>query len=187
MVSNSISFTEKEKRFLLGYVRSVIANELGISKSVTIVVSNKFQEKAAAFVTLHLDGQLRGCIGYVEARESLLDTLKSLAISAAFKDTRFSPLTLYELPKIDIEISVLSPLVLVDDIADIVIGRDGLLLKSGFKSGVFLPQVPVEQGWDKNQYLAGLCQKAGVPAGSWQSAQLYKFSATVFGEKIKKL
>ena len=177
-----LSFTKEEKDFLLAYVRNTIAGSFGQTQELKVIDSDKFEHELAAFVTLHIKGELRGCIGYIESHEPLLEALSHLAISAAFHDSRFQPLSQEELAQVDIEISILTPLVLVEDIAEIIVGKDGLMLRRGVKSGVFLPQVPVEQGWNKSQYLEALCQKGNVPAGSWKDSDLYKFSAEIFKE-----
>ncbi|HUU00675.1 MAG TPA: AmmeMemoRadiSam system protein B [Myxococcota bacterium] len=141
----------------------------------------------AAFVTLKKQGQLRGCIGYMEPVDPLWKMVRDRAIDAAVHDTRFRPVVLAELADIEIEISVLTPRVPVKDpLAEIEIGRDGVWLQLGFNRGVFLPQVPVEQHWDTvEEYLDNLCRKAHVfEKGCWKSpkAQISRFSALVFGE-----
>lgn len=144
----------------------------------------KFEEERGVFVTLKKHGELRGCIGTIIPTQSLKEGLKEMAIAAATRDPRFYPVTYDELKDIEIEISILSPLIPVNDISEIVVGRDGLVLKKGFYSGVLLPQVPVEYGWDKDTYLRHLCLKAGLPPGSHLSpdAKLFRFTAEVFSE-----
>ncbi|MCP4137648.1 MAG: AmmeMemoRadiSam system protein A [bacterium] len=144
-----------------------------------------FKEKCGAFVTLHIKGQLRGCIGYIKGVKEIPATITDMAASSAFKDPRFRPLSAEEYPDIDIEISVLSPIEAVKDISDIKVGRDGLIISQGFNSGLLLPQVPVEQGWDRDTFLQHTCFKAGLTAAAWKDpdTKLEKFSAQVFGEK----
>jgi AmmeMemoRadiSam system protein A len=135
-----------------------------------------------AFVTLTLDDNLRGCIGYITGRKALYQTILENARNAAFRDPRFTPLAADELPGIHIEISVLSPLEEVQP-KDVVVGRDGLVLSKEGYSGVLLPQVPVEYGWTREEFLDHLCRKAGLPRGSWRNgATLQRFGAQVFGE-----
>lgn len=138
--------------------------------------------KTGAFVTLHHRGSLRGCIGSMIGRDPLYLTVFRMAWAAAFEDARFPPLRSEEWPEIAMEISVLGPLCPCPDPSQIEIGRHGLLLRRGAYSGVFLPQVPVEQGWDLPTYLTMLCGKAGLPAGSWRDpdAELYLYEAFVF-------
>jgi AmmeMemoRadiSam system protein A len=137
---------------------------------------------AGAFVTLHSQGRLRGCIGSLLPREPLYMTVSHMARAAAFQDPRFPPLRPEEWPGVSLEISVLSPPAPCPNPDLIEVGRHGLLLVRLGCSGVFLPQVPVEQRWDRDQYLEGLCVKAGLPRGSWKEpdAELYWFEALVF-------
>ncbi|MDR2094733.1 MAG: AmmeMemoRadiSam system protein A [Treponema sp.] len=138
-----------------------------------------------AFVTLHIGKELRGCIGRMNASEPLQKTIRLMAIEAAFGDPRFPPLTKPELSRIHIEISVLSPLEECSDPRSVKVGVHGLYLNCGGRSGVLLPQVPVEQGWNLDEYLDYICVKAGLPEGSYQApgAKLYTFTAIVFGEE----
>jgi AmmeMemoRadiSam system protein B/AmmeMemoRadiSam system protein A len=141
----------------------------------------------AAFVTLTQNGELRGCIGHMEPTDPLWRMVRDRAIDAAVHDPRFRPVTAAEIPSIRVEISVLSPRIPVQDPRrEIVIGRDGVWLELGYARGVFLPQVPVEQGWTTvEEYLDHLCQKAGVyERGCWKSSQakIMRFTALVFGE-----
>lgn len=135
-----------------------------------------------SFVTLTIDGRLRGCIGTIVGREPLFLNVWSMARAAAFDDPRFPPLAKNEWPLVGMEISVLDAPTPCADPSLIEIGRDGLILQYGGRSGVFLPQVPVEQGWSREEYLDHLCLKAGVPVGSWRkpSARLFWYQALVF-------
>jgi uncharacterized protein len=140
-----------------------------------------------AFVSLHRAKRLRGCIGRMSSNESLRDLVRAMALAAAFEDPRFSPLAKQELNGLHIEISALSPL---EDCRPegIEPGTHGALLSVGWKSGVFLPQVAVEQGWDREEFLTQLCYKAGLPAGSQRdpNARLQRFSAFVFSEAYRE-
>lgn len=137
------------------------------------------------FVTLKMSGNLRGCIGYIEGRGPLFESVIENTMNAAAFDPRFRKVTAAELDLIDIEISVMTPLVKIKNPDEIVIGRDGLYLVNGRNSSVFLPQVPLEWGWNLNTYLEELCGKAGLPSEIYKerSTDLYRFSAQVFGEK----
>ncbi|MDR1908615.1 MAG: AmmeMemoRadiSam system protein A [Spirochaetaceae bacterium] len=137
-----------------------------------------------AFVTLRRKGELRGCIGRMTAAEALEDTVRVMAREAAFSDPRFPPLAPGELEACDIEVSALSPLELCAEPASVRVGVHGLYLTHRGRAGVLLPQVPVEQGWDRDQFLDYICVKAGLPARSWEApgARLYTFTALVFGE-----
>jgi len=137
------------------------------------------------FVTLRNKGRLRGCIGNIVGRLPLYEGVKEMAVAAAVSDTRFLPLKEEELRDIDIEISVLSPLKKVHDPSEIILGKHGVLVKKGYRSGVYLPQVAEETGWSKEEFLSSLCaQKAGIPKDAWKSndCQMYIFTAEVFGE-----
>lgn len=142
-------------------------------------------EPLGSFVTLHRKHALRGCIGTVIGREPLYKNVWRMAHAAAFEDPRFPPVTQPEWPDISLEISVLGPLTPCPGPAAIEIGRHGLLLVRGHRSGLFLPQVPVEQGWNLEDYLENLCRKAGLPSRSWQAedASLYWYEAFVFPGK----
>ncbi len=145
--------------------------------------STALAEKRGVFVTLYKDGELRGCVGVFAPDKTLAESIKDMALSAAFEDQRFPPLRQDEWPAVQVEISALSPLARVNGPADIVLGRDGVYLTQGQHAGVFLPQVATESGWDKNRFLSELCaQKAGLPADCWQDprTEFYSFTAQVF-------
>jgi AmmeMemoRadiSam system protein A len=137
-----------------------------------------------AFVTLHKNERLRGCIGRMTAREPLEETVRAMAAEAAFRDPRFPPLTRDELDACRIEISVLSPMEPCADPRQVQVGLHGLYLVHRGRSGVLLPQVPVEQGWNLDEYLDYICVKAGLPSHSYDEpgARLFTFTAVVFGE-----
>ncbi len=136
--------------------------------------------KRAVFVTLRKSGRLRGCIGYLEARDPLYRAVVYMTRAAALEDPRFRPVAPDELDDISISISVLTPMTPVRP-GQVKVGRDGVLIRMSGRAGVFLPQVPVEQGWDREQYLDELCHKAGLPAGAWRDerAKLWSFEAEV--------
>jgi len=171
---------------LLKLARKTIADKLGISGEIELTPFNEdvFNEKCGAFVTIHIKGDLRGCIGYIEGIKSIPETVKDMAVAAAFSDPRFSSLSSEEYKKIDIEISILTPIEKVNDVNEIVVGRDGLIITRGYNRGLLLPQVPVEQGWDRETFLSHTCHKAGIPADSWRKTDVLieKFSAQVFSE-----
>jgi len=137
-------------------------------------------------VTIHKKGQLRGCIGNIYGTQALYLTIRDMAIASSSKDPRFPPLSVDELKDIDIEISVLSIPKKTTNIDEIKMGTHGVIIKKGFHSGVFLPQVATETGWSREEFLSNLCShKAGLPADAWKdkSTQVYIFSAEVFSEK----
>jgi AmmeMemoRadiSam system protein B/AmmeMemoRadiSam system protein A len=139
-----------------------------------------------AFVTLHKDGELRGCIGNMVGRGPLYRTVADMAIEAATGDPRFNRLSPPEIDKIEIEISVLSPLKKVKSHEEIRIPGDGVLVRKGFSSGVYLPQVADEAGWNKEEFLTSLCgSKAGISPDAWKDpkTEMYVFTAEIFSEK----
>jgi AmmeMemoRadiSam system protein A len=140
-------------------------------------------EERGVFVTLKERGELRGCIGYVLPTKPLYLAVRDMAINSALRDPRFRPVTPDELPTLDIEISVMTLLQPVADPNEIVVGEDGLVIEAQGRSGLLLPQVAPEQGWDREQFLQGVCMKAGLPpdAYTWEDAKLHKFQAHIFG------
>lgn len=138
--------------------------------------------RAGAFVTLHVGGALRGCIGYPEPDLPLVEVVERCAVSAATSDPRFRPLSPAEWDNTRLELSVLGPIEPVSGVQDIVIGRDGLIVESGRRRGLLLPQVAVEWKWDAAEFVAQTCIKAGLPRDAWQKgAKLFRFQAEVFG------
>jgi AmmeMemoRadiSam system protein A len=142
-------------------------------------------ELAGAFVTLHRSGELRGCIGRIRADRPLEQVVQEVAMSAATADPRFPPVKHPEVSEIDLEISVISPFRVIQDITEIEIGRDGLMVSESYASGLLLPQVASEYGWDRETFLEHTCMKAGLPKDHWREGtpKIEKFSAFVFSEK----
>jgi len=187
---NEFSLNKDEKKKLLEIARETLEMYIRDEKipKYSVTDANICQERGA-FVTLTKNGQLRGCIGLMVSDRPLYRVISEMAVQAAVEDPRFSPVRESELKDIEIEISVLTPMRPVKSIDDIVVGRDGLLLRKGFNQGVFLPQVPGEQGWDKKAYLENLCYKAGLSdkdAYLEPDARLMSFQAIVFNEKEDK-
>jgi AmmeMemoRadiSam system protein A len=140
---------------------------------------------SGAFVTLHdREGDLRGCIGSIQAMAPLYQAVSSSAINAAFRDPRFYPVTPEELPSLHLEISVMSPIEPVTNVEEIEVGRDGLIVSQGSRAGLLLPQVASEYGWDRETFLRQTCVKAGLPQDAWRSpdCRIERFSAEVFAE-----
>jgi len=144
------------------------------------------------FVTLKNHGRLRGCIGQFTSESPLIELIADMAKASTTGDPRFfaDPITADELEQLDVEISVLSPLKLTDDPLSLRLGIDGIYIKKGHASGCFLPQVATETGWSKEEFLSYCCaHKAGLPADAWkdQSAEVYLFTADVFGTTFKEI
>ncbi|MHB9097381.1 MAG: AmmeMemoRadiSam system protein B [Syntrophales bacterium] len=179
------SLTPEDKRALLALVRETISRYL---TTQMIPLPRGFSpaalEERGVFVTLKKHGNLRGCIGRMIPDRPLATLVGMMAIQAAFEDPRFRPVTLEEVPKLEIEISVLTPMKQVSGPAEIEVGRDGVLFQKGRSSAVFLPQVAPEQGWGRDEMLCNLCQKAGLQADAWREsgACFSTFQAEVFGE-----
>jgi AmmeMemoRadiSam system protein A len=177
-----MNLSEEEKRTLKRLAWNVIeANLLG-KEPEALEVSGQLQEKRGAFVTVKNKGALRGCIGYIRGVAPLHTTIKEMASQAAFHDPRFSPISREELKDLDIEISVLTPMRKIKDIGEIEVGRHGLYIEKGGRSGLLLPQVATECGWDRQTFLEYTCGKAGLPKDAYKSgeANIYIFSADVF-------
>lgn len=182
----SLHLTNDEKQFLLSLARKSIKHYLDDDEPEDIpYFSETLKQSSGLFVTLHIEGELRGCIGYVEGYKKIQDATRDLAISAAFDDPRFPPVVKDEFDKIDIEMSVLTPLERVNDPSEIEVGRDGLIVKQSPYQGLLLPQVAVEYNWDAKDFLDYTCKKAGLPAEAWQDerTEIYRFKAIIFGEK----
>ena len=146
--------------------------------------SSRLSERRGVFVTLKKKDTLRGCIGYIRPVQPLYQAVTEMAISASTKDHRFPPVSAKELKEISIEITVLSPLRLIDRVEEIEVGKYGLYISKGGFSGLLLPQVATEYGWNRQEFLEHTCQKAGLPPNTWKEkdSQIYIFSGQVFGE-----
>jgi len=174
---------EKKQSELLQFAKDTIESRL--NKNTLPVFLEKTQslmEIRGVFVTLKKHGQLRGCIGNIVGVYPLIEGISKMAQAAAFEDPRFPPLEKEEFPNIKVEISVLTVPKKINSIDEIVVGKHGLIIKKGFYQGVLLPQVPIEQGWDRDAYLVGISRKAGLPPDGWKDADLSTFEAQVFGD-----
>lgn len=147
-------------------------------------ITARLKEKLGVFVTLHKNKQLRGCIGYIRGTMPLYQAVIENALNASFRDPRFEPLTEDELESVEIEISVLTPMERIEAIEDIEIGKHGLYLKSGYNSGLLLPQVAVEWGWNSHQFLEQTSIKAGMEKNAWKNSEIYTFTAQIFDESL---
>jgi len=180
----NLTLSKDQKGMLLYLARSTIAAKLGMPHPVQACEDDLFEQHLGAFVTLHKSGNLRGCIGTITGVRPLKETIVQMALSAAFSDPRFAPLTSPEYSQIDIEISVLSPIEPAT-IDDIEVGTHGLIITKDFNRGLLLPQVATENNWTKEEFLSHTCMKAGLKPQTWREGgyTLEKFSAIVFGEK----
>ena len=180
------SLSAHEKSELLALARKSVEHAVSEKKAYepTASTSEALNQERGAFVTLRESGALRGCIGYSSAMKPLYITVRDTAMLAALRDPRFQPVSASELPKLEYEISVLSPLRRVTDVEQIKIGEHGLLMKNGAFEGLLLPQVPVEQKWDRQKFLEQTCVKAGMSVSCWkdENTDIFLFTAVVFGE-----
>ncbi len=183
------SLNNKEKETLLKLARQVLSEKTlegkvreNIEKDFEI--TEVLKQNSGVFVTLKIQGQLRGCIGYIEPIKPLYQAVIENSINACSRDPRFSPVTESELSKIDLEISALSPPESIPDPDHFEVGTHGIILKQGSYSAVFLPQVAPEQGWDREETLRHLSQKAGLSKNAWkEKGTTFKvFTAQVFHE-----
>ena len=175
-----------EKISLLKIARNTIEKYISEGKIPEIdpgELTDKLKEQCGAFVTLHKNKQLRGCIGRFTATEPLYKVVQQMAIEASVSDNRFSKVTTDEINDLEIEISVLTPMKKINSIDEIEMGKHGIYIKKGFSSGTFLPQVATETGWTKEEFL-GHCarDKAGIGWKGWENAEIFIYEALVFSE-----
>ncbi|MBN2453648.1 MAG: AmmeMemoRadiSam system protein B [Candidatus Omnitrophica bacterium] len=176
-----------QRKRLLDIARESITSFVRDGKRANFTEKDPLLNKPmGAFVTLHENGQLRGCIGNMVAQGPLFQTVADMAVEAATEDPRFSAIRKDEIGKIDLEVSVLTPLRKISSPDEIKIPGHGVLVRRGYRSGVYLPQVATEAGWNKEEFMTSLCEsKAGLAPDAWKdpATELYVFSAEVFGEK----
>lgn len=189
--TSSYRFTSAQQTQLLRLARQAIAHYLTTGEMLLPDVTDPaLRQPAGAFVTLRQrpDGvtpkpaRLRGCIGHVEGERPLNQVVADMAIKAATQDPRFPPVSLTELDDIRIEISVLSPVEPLEDVDQLQLGVHGLVIVSGWRRGLLLPQVPIQFGWTREEFLTGICRKAGLEPDAWQTAELFTFTTTSFEE-----
>jgi AmmeMemoRadiSam system protein A len=176
--------TDAQKTSLVAIARDAVRAAAGHGRA-PVAVEGNFPEASGAFVTLKRGGRLRGCIGTLECRRPLPDEVARVAVSAALEDPRFTPLTAAELDGLDVEVSILGPLEPIDphDPAAFEIGRHGLVVEQGHRRGLLLPQVATEWSWNREQFLAQTCVKAGLSPDAWRrNARVYRFAGEVFGD-----
>lgn len=182
-VGVDLGLSNEDKESLHSIVRNAISNRLlKQSPADTLPPSARLEEHHGAFVTLKIRDILRGCIGCIEPRAPLFRIVGDMAIQAAFSDPRFPPLSIAELDNISVEISVLTPFRDIRGLEEIEVGKHGLFVRRGAQSGLLLPQVAAEHGWNRTQFLEWTCQKAGLPRDAWKDPEIriQIFSADVF-------
>lgn len=185
LAARAPAYSAEERALLLATAHRAIAAAFTEGQKVALpeAVPPRLAEPRGAFTTLHLEGSLRGCVGYIAAVKPLIQTVAEAAVAAGFHDPRFPPLTPEEARRLKIEISVLSlPAPILAE--QVEVGRHGLIVAQGGRRGLLLPQVASEHGWDAPTFLSQTCLKAGLEPDAWQKgAQLEAFTAEVFGEE----
>jgi hypothetical protein len=193
----SFQLSLEEGTFLVGLARKAVEHYLNTRKCIDVPenLSEKFQQPCGAFVTINNmaegEKELRGCIGFPYPTMPLVQAVIDSAINAATRDPRFPPLSLNELESVVFEVSVLTPPKLIEVknpreyCTKITVGEDGLIVERGIYKGLLLPQVPVEWGWDAQEFLCQCCSKAGLLEDYWlrQGTKIHKFQAMIFEEE----
>lgn len=183
---NKMEPTLEEKKILLDIARAAINSFFTdeIKSQPDYEKHPIFKSHAGAFVTLTEHGRLRGCIGYIISDQPLIETVYEAAVQASQNDPRFLPVQKTEVPKLSLEISILSEPFPLNSYEEIEIGKHGLILEEKGRRGLLLPQVPIEHNMNREQYLDAICHKSGFPTGYWKTKQLKLsgFTATVFSD-----
>jgi AmmeMemoRadiSam system protein A len=184
-----MSVSEADKKRLLQLARDSIRAQLKGEAAPSLAgASPLLCELRGVFVTLHRRGQLRGCIGYLEAVKPLGQAVVEMAGAAAFHDPRFLPLREAELADLEVEISVLTPMQPLAQVENIQVGKHGLYIEKGSNRGLLLPQVAVDFRWDRTTFLQQTCCKAGLPPDAWKDAdtRIFTFTAEIFSDHPEK-
>lgn len=185
-LADEISFSDEERIKLINIARNSIRSMLYEKKKISVdkeTLPDIFKKPLGAFVTLKINGTLRGCIGRFISSEPLYNVVIESSLSSAFEDPRFSPLTKDEFAKTDIEITVLGPLKKINNVKEIVLGRHGIYIKRDFRSGTMLPQVAIEHGWSVEEFLGYTSRdKAGLGWDGWKDAEIFIYEGIVLEE-----
>jgi len=192
-MTDKVKISEKDGQILVKTARMIVTEYLKNGHPTEL--GQRFQEdfsfKSGVFVTLNNSLGLRGCIGYTLPDKKLFNALEDAAIAAATEDPRFPPVKSEELDSITFEVTILTPPAKIEVsesqeyLSKIKVGQDGLIVKYGYNSGLLLPQVPVEYGWNEREFLEHTCEKAGLPKDYWKKGEIeiQKFEGIVFREK----
>jgi MEMO1 family protein len=184
-----VSFSDAEKKELFSIARNSIRSRLYGEKNLNIdekKIPEALKQQFGAFVTLKINGVLRGCIGRFVSTDPLFEVVQASAISSAFEDPRFPPLTKDEYNKVDVEITVLGQMKKISNINEIILGKHGIYIKKDFRSGTMLPQVPIEYGWTLEEFLGYTSRdKAGLGWDGWKSADIFIYEGLVLEENKK--
>lgn len=179
--------TREQRSRLLQIARDTIAAALE-NRRIELAddaFDDVLRHPSGAFVTLTISGDLRGCVGSIHPVAPLFRAVSNSAFNAAFRDPRFPPLRKEEFARTEIEISVMGPIETVQDVEEIEVGRDGLIVSRGRNTGLLLPQVATEYGWNRDTFLGQTCRKAGLPSDAWTlpDCRIERFPAEVFNEQ----
>jgi AmmeMemoRadiSam system protein B/AmmeMemoRadiSam system protein A len=185
--TGQFELSDEDKVVLLRLARNTVDSYVRSGRIPAVdeaTLSENVKTPCGAFVTLHKDGKLRGCIGRFSPDEPLYKVVQQMSVSSSTQDSRFPAVSPDELNDIEIEISVLTPLKKISSIDEIELGKHGIYIKQGYSSGTFLPQVATETGWSKEEFL-GHCSrdKAGLGWDGWKTAELFTYEALIFSEK----
>ncbi|HEY7698930.1 MAG TPA: AmmeMemoRadiSam system protein A [Vicinamibacteria bacterium] len=175
----------EEGRKLLLAARRELHARFGLAAAAEIEAELEWPlPLGGVFATLELEGELRGCIGYMHCDEDIVSLTRRAVVAAALEDPRFGVVLREEVPRLSISVTVLALPVLLSDISEVVIGRDGLLVERGGARGLLLPQVAVKRGWDRDVFVSQTCRKAGLPLDAWRDGVtvVRRFEAVHFGE-----
>ncbi len=176
------AYSPEQRRLLLALAHQAILSQLALEPPAEVPPEEKWlAQPRGVFTTLYLHGHLRGCVGYALPVAPLFRAVSETACAAAFNDTRFVAVHTNEARELKVMLSVLSPLRPIRA-EDVVVGLHGLLISDGSRRGLLLPQVPIENGWDRQTFLEHTCRKANLPLDAWRSANIESFSAEVFGD-----
>lgn len=184
-VGVELGLNPKDQQTLIRIARETVHQVVSGKKPLKYTIESEIlKEKRGAFVTLKRGEELRGCIGYIMAYKPLYETIIEMAEAAALRDPRFPPVRPEELPELNLEISVLTPIREIINLDEIVVGTHGLIIEKQGYSGLLLPQVATEYGWDRETFLSHTCLKAGLPRNAWKDkdTKIKIFSAQVFAE-----
>ncbi|HKW65656.1 MAG TPA: AmmeMemoRadiSam system protein A [Terriglobales bacterium] len=183
-VDSASEYSPAERELLLHLAHQAIDSALDDREPALPALPEHLKQQRGAFTTLYLEGDVRGCVGYVFAVAPLFQTVIETARAAAFQDMRFLPVTREQAAQLRVSISVLSPLFPIKA-EELELGKHGLLVTQGNRRGLLLPQVPAEHGWDRKTFLEQTCRKAGLATDAWEhGATLEAFTAEIFGEGV---
>jgi AmmeMemoRadiSam system protein A len=179
---DDLHLTDTERDLLRRIAQNSIEHALFGKKEEIFEIPESLKKKRGAFVCLKTKGELKGCIGYIREQMPLDETVRQMAVEAAFHDPRFVPLDESEWRDTHVEISVLTPMRKIDSVEEVQVGVHGLYVENGMNSGLLLPQVATENNWERDTFLEYACMKAGLPRNAWKSEKtdIYVFAADVF-------